>query len=132
MKYLDKLKASITTGDKIKALGDAMNRVGSDKFARGICDYCPVLFLNDDFMKNLDFTKHIINFKNGKLNLKNSDFSKRTITDKYSKCLNYDYDTDIDDKIVSHTRSIFYKICNCDESLYNFVMSFLGFAFVGS
>ena len=129
--YLDNLKASITTGDIHVKFGNALNRVGGDKFTLGICRYCPVLFLNDDFMKNLDFTKHIINFKNGKLNLKNGDFSKRTIIDHYSQCLNYDYDTDIDDKIVSHTRTIFYRICNCDETLYNFVMSFLGYCITG-
>ena len=48
-KYLDNLKASITTGDKLRVLGDALNRVGNDKFTLGICRYCPVLFLNDDF-----------------------------------------------------------------------------------
>ena len=129
--YLENLKSKITDGNKLILLGKSKNRVGNSKFASGIFDYCQELFINDDFMKTLDFTKHIINFKNGKLNLKNGEFSKRTITDIYSKCLNYDYNPDISNDIVAHIRNIFFRICNNDEELNNFVLSFLGYCITG-
>ena len=81
----------------------------------------------NEFFKNLDSVPEVINFKNGCYNLKTKEFRKRNVNDYYTKCLNYDYTEDINIDITNEILKTLRQICNDDEKMFSFMLSFFGY-----
>lgn len=85
----------------------------------------------NDFLQKLDSDKEVINFNNGCYNLKTKEFRKRTNNDYFTKCLNYDYTDKINNKILKEILTTLRQICNDDDEMFNFMMSFFGYSLTG-
>jgi phage/plasmid-associated DNA primase len=87
---------------------------------------------NKIFYKKLESIKNVINFKNGYINLQTGEFNKRVETDYFIKCLDYNYTSEIDEKIRDEIIKIIFKqICNDDEEMFNFMMSYFSYCLTG-
>lgn len=84
-----------------------------------------------DFLEKLDSNTEVINFNNGCYNLKTKEFRKRTNKDYFTKCLNYDYTTEVDKQITNDILKTLRQICNDDNKMFEFMMSFFGYALTG-
>lgn len=84
-----------------------------------------------EFLETLDSDKEVINFKNGCYNLKTTEFRKRTNKDFFTKCLNYDYTDKINNEIMNEILLTLRQICNDEEQMFSFMMSFFGYALTG-
>jgi len=83
------------------------------------------------FLEKLDSDPEVINFKNGCYNLKTKEFRKRNNKDYYTKCLNYDYTEDINIDITNEILKTLRQICNDDEKMFKFMLSFFGYSLTG-
>jgi hypothetical protein len=79
----------------------------------------------------IDDQKHIISFRNGIYDLKENKFRERMREDYISTTLNYDYCPEINQTIIEDIRKKIYTISNCDESLFEFNLSWLGYCLTG-
>ena len=83
--------------------------------------------LSKEQQSKLNTLKNHLNFRNGKLNLKTSEFSERTEDDFVTKYLNYDFQLKPNKEIKSEVTEILKKICNSDDGDYEFITNFLGY-----
>ncbi len=58
-----------------------------------------------------------LNFRNGKLNLKNLEFSERTDKDFITEYLNYDFTPDANSNIVKKVKGILKQICTVTKMI---------------
>jgi phage/plasmid-associated DNA primase len=83
--------------------------------------------LSKEQQEKLNTLDNHLNFRNGKLNLKTSEFSERTEADFVTKFLNYDFQLKPKKEIKSEVTEILKKICNSDDKDYEFITNFLGY-----
>jgi len=126
-KFLDNyiLKNSIILSQKEK------DNLLCDKNIKNIVSNIKKECLNEDIDNLLDSEKHFINFKNGKLNLKTLEFSNRTENDFFSLYLDYDYNNDKIPEIENHIKNMLIPIFNDNESLFQDILTFYGYAITG-
>ena len=129
--HLTSLLNTTQDGLVIQKLGKLLSKISDFKYSKNIYNHCTSMAYDKIFECLIDATRHTINFLNGVLNLKNGEFRIRNITDYYSKCLNYDYSNIVSISIISDIKRIFLRICNNDIKMYNFAMSFFGYAITG-
>ena len=80
--------------------------------------------LSKEQQKKLNTLDNHLNFRNGKLNLKTSEFSERTENDFVTRYLNYDFQIKPNKSIKNEVTDILKKICNSDDGDYNFIRIF--------
>jgi len=90
-----------------------------------------VLCQDKSFVDKLNTDRDTINFKNGILNLKTGKFRKRTEKDFVSKHLSYDYSEEQDIKLINHLATTIRQICNDDEEIFEFNLSWIGYCMTG-
>ena len=118
-----------------KRLSDLITKISNVAKAKKIGESCAYKLYNKEynkkFYKKLESIKNVINFKNGYINLQTGEFHKRVETDYFIKCLDYDYTNEIDEKIRDEIIKIFKQICNDDEQMFNFMMSYFSYCLTG-
>lgn len=115
-----------------KAYTNLINKVGCQQFksntAKSFIEICDV---QQDFDNQLDSNPDVINFTNGLVELKTGIFRKRTSDDKISKTLDYAYSEAINDSELQFIKTTLKRICNDDEELYNFILSWNAYCLTG-
>lgn len=85
-----------------------------------------------------DIRRTVINFKNGYIDLKTKQFHKRKITDYFSKCLEYDYIENEEernkklDEPKKYLKNILKQICNNNNEDYAYILRLLGYSITPS
>jgi P4 family phage/plasmid primase-like protien len=125
--YLNEIKAINTD----KRLIDLIKKCGDKGYSDNISKTIASKIYNKEFLTNLDSDVNVINFKNGFVNLKTGDFSKRTEDDFFSICLDYDYSEEKNNKLITEIKDVLKKICNDDDTLLNFKLSWSGYCLTG-
>ena len=92
-----------------------------------LCGTC----YDKDFISKIDHDKTTINFKNGLLCLKTGEFRKRTRKDYVSKCLNYDYNEETNEKMKATILNLMLKICNDDNTVLEDNLRWFGYCLTG-
>ena len=118
-----------------KRLSDLITKISNVAKAKKIGESCAHKIFdkkyNNIFYGQLESIKNVINFKNGYINLETGEFKKRVETDYFIKCLNYDYTNEIDENITNEIIMIFKQICNDDDKMFDFMMSFFSYCLTG-
>ena len=86
---------------------------------------------NKDFPKLLDIIGHVINFKNGYVNLTNGIFHIRNSQNYFSKSLNYDYNTEKNLKTMEKINKMFFNICNDKKDMSEHMKSICAYSITG-
>ena len=86
-----------------------------------------------NLLKIIDSSRDNINYKNGLLELRTGVFRPRVKTDYISNCLNYNYEIDNKkyQKEIDNINSIFRKVCNNNDELYEFKKDCLAYFLTG-
>jgi phage/plasmid-associated DNA primase len=105
--------------------------IGNKNMSKQISELLSEKIHDPKFYKKLDVRTDVVNFKNGYVDLTNGKFHKRSETDFYSKCLDYDYSEVQNDKVMKEINNIFKNICNDDDNLLKFNFSWLGYCLTG-
>ena len=105
--------------------------IGNKNMSKQISELLSEKIYDSKFYKKLDVRTDVVNFKNGYVDLTNGKFHKRSETDFYSKCLDYDYSEVQNDKVMKEINNIFKNICNDDDNLLKFNFSWLGYCLTG-
>ena len=134
--FTKEIKQEINTMKNLKEISkltSSIKSISSSKGSKGIVDKCIPKFVRHmkDKKIKLDTIRHMINFKNGQLNLKNGEFKSREKSDYVSRTLNYNYEISEDENIKNKIESILKKICNCDKTLYSFILKWLAYCITG-
>jgi len=134
--FTKEIKQEINTMKNLKEISkmtSSIKSISSSKGSKGIVDKCIPKFVRHmkDKKIQLDTARHMINFKNGQLNLKNGEFKSREKSDYISRALNYNYEIAEDENIKNKVELILKRICNCDETLYSFVLKWLAYCITG-
>ena len=81
----------------------------------------------------LDSSRDSINYRNGLLCLRTGIFRKREKSDYISRCLDYDYESNLAkyNKEIAHINTIFKQVCNNSDKLYNFKKECMGYFLTG-
>jgi hypothetical protein len=85
---------------------------------------------NKMFEDKIDSCRHVLNFKNGLLDLRNGKFRNRTREDFVATFLNYDY-ADSSVELKKEIYDIIFNISNSDEELCKFNLSWLSYCMTG-
>ena len=118
-----------------KRLSDLITKISNVAKAKQIGESCAHKIFDKEhnriFYGQLESIKNVINFKNGYINLQTGEFKKRVETDYFIKCLDYDYTNEIDENITNEIIMIFKQICNDDDKMFDFMMSFFSYCLTG-
>ena len=87
-------------------------------------------FNDQEFLKKIGGTPHTIAFNNGLLDLKDGSFRKIEKEDSIVRCLDYDYQPS-NEKDKCAIKKIINQICNDDDNLTEFLLSWLGYCLTG-
>ncbi|ARF10103.1 DNA primase [Indivirus ILV1] len=86
---------------------------------------------SENYWEKLDSCRHEINFKNGIYDLKNAVFRERSREDYVTKCLDFDYTDNVNEKINSEIHKMIFNISNDDLELKEFNLAWLGYCMTG-
>lgn len=79
----------------------------------------------------MDTNAGVLHFNNGKLDLQSGEFKKRTKNDFSTFCLPYDYNTDVNEKVLKYCKKILFQIFNNDEKMNDCLLSQLAYQLTG-
>jgi phage/plasmid-associated DNA primase len=114
--------------ETIKQNNTAIKNIETTTFIKNvIIQVITILTLSPEQISALNTLPNYINFRNGKLNLKDLQFSERTPDDFITEYLDYDYSPDVNVKIQNKIKTVFKQICNNRDEDYNFILSHLGY-----
>lgn len=119
--------------DRVKAskLGKVMNAITKASYIKDIVELLKGRTSDEKFMNIVDRTADFINFRNGKLNLRTGEFSRRDENDFFTKYLDYDYNPEVSQEKKNEVYQIFLRIDNDDEVMTDFDLRFLGYTLTG-
>lgn len=94
--------------------------------------FCGMVF-DRDFTNKLNLDKDHVDFKNGRVNLKDGSFEERIFSDYVTSdfCLDYDYKQESDTGITAKIREYIYHTCNDNKDDYDINMRWLGYCLTG-
>ena len=114
-----------------KRLSDSITKISNVAKAKKIVESCAYKLYNKEYNKNfykkLESIKNLINFKNRYINLQTGELHKRVETYYFIKLLDYNYTSEIDRKIRDKIIRNFIQICNDDDEMFNFMMSYFSY-----
>lgn len=87
--------------------------------------------INKIIYDQLDNIPNVLNFKNGLLDLKTLKFRSRNEDDYFSKCLNYNYNENVDINLIEEIKQALLLNFNNDEDILNDILTFYGYAITG-
>jgi len=111
-----------------KQLTVAIKSIETTTFIKNIVDQISSqLIMTIEEQEKLNTCENCLNFRNGKLDLKTSEFSERTQDDFVTEYLNYDFQLKPNKAIKKEVTEILKQICNSNEDDYDFIMNFLSY-----
>jgi len=114
--------------ETIKQNNTAIKNIETTTFIKNIItQVLTILTLSPEKITGLNTLPNYLNFRNGKLNLRNLMFSDRTPDDFITEYLDYDYSPDVNLGIQQKIKTVFKQICNNRDEDYNFILSHLGY-----
>ena len=124
----DKKLRSDRIRETIRQNNIAIKNIETTTFIKNIItQVITILTLSPEKILALNTLPNYLNFRNGKLNLKDLEFSIRTPDDFITEYLDYDYSSEINIGIQNKIKTVFKQICNNRDEDYNFIMSHLGY-----
>lgn len=117
-----------------KRLTNLIKQIGNKGFSDNVAKVSAMKIYDKYFVNKLDSCKYTFCFKNGTVNLKTGEFSKRTDKDFYARCVDYDYieiEDDEDKKRQKEIKKIFVRLCNDNKSYAKFNLRFLAYCLTG-
>lgn len=134
----NELKKYLVENSKVntdKRLTDLITKIGNVSKSKKVGESASYKIydksFNIEFYKKLESKKNVINFKNGFVNLQTGTFHNRTENDYFIKCLDYDYIKETNKSIELDILQIFKRICNDDEKMFNFMLSWFSYCITG-
>ena len=110
--------------ETIKQNNTAIKNIETTTFIKNIItQVLTILTLSPEKITGLNTLPNYLNFRNGKLNLRNLSFSDRTPDDFITEYLDYDYSPDVNLGIQQKIKTVFKQICNNRDEDYNFILS---------
>ena len=82
------------------------------------------LELTREQQDKLNRLENHLNFRNGKLDLKNGNLSERTQGDFITEYIDYDFQTNPNKKVKTEIITLLKNICNYSEEDFDFITSF--------
>jgi len=114
--------------ETIKQNNMAIKNIETTTFIKNIItQVISTLTLSPEKVSALNTLPNYLNFRNGKLNLKDLKFSVRTPDDFITEYLDYNYSPEVDIGIQNKIKTVFKQICNNRDEDYNFILSHLGY-----
>ncbi len=124
----DKKLRSDRIRETIRQNNTAIKNIETTTFIKNIItQVITILTLSPEKISALNTLPNYLNFRNGKLNLKDLEFSIRTPDDFITEYLDYDYSSEINIGIQNKIKTVFKQICNNRDEDYNFILSHLGY-----
>ena len=124
----DKKLRSDRIRETIRQNNTAIKNIETTTFIKNIItQVITILTLSPEKILALNTLPNYLNFRNGKLNLKDLEFSIRTPDDFITEYLDYDYSSEINIGIQNKIKTVFKQICNNRDEDYNFILSHLGY-----
>jgi phage/plasmid-associated DNA primase len=122
----DKKLRSDRIRETIRQNNTAIKNIETTTFIKNIItQVITILTLSPEKILALNTLPNYLNFRNGKLNLKDLEFSIRTPDDFITEYLDYDYSSEINIGIQNKIKTVFKQICNNRDEDYNFILSHL-------
>lgn len=113
-----------------KQICDKINKLMKIPFIDKLAKNLLLKFDNKDFLNKMNDTKHIVAFQNGIFDLKNGNFRKIEKEDCIANHLDYKYENS-SDVILQDVKNEIKKICNDDDVMVEFMLSWLGYCLTG-
>jgi phage/plasmid-associated DNA primase len=111
-----------------KQISNAIKSIETTTFIKNVVDQiASLLVMTVEEQEKLNTCENCLNFRNGKLDLKTSEFSERTQDDFVTEYLNYDFQPKPNKAIKKEVSDILKQICNSNEDDYDFIMNFLSY-----
>ena len=114
-----------------KDFGKLQKSLGNQDFRKNVASILCSKSFEEGFAAKLDTHRSTMNFKNGILCLETGKFRPRTKDDFVSKCLDYDYTTDVNKKVHKTLLGMIMNIFNDDKVLYETNMAWFGYSMTG-
>jgi hypothetical protein len=112
----------------LKQINIAIKNVETTPFIKNVIEQIIGLsILSREQQEKLNRLDNFLNFRNGKLDLKTMEFSDRTEADFVTEYLNYDFQLKVNKAVKNEVIEVLKKICNSDDSDYDFIMNFLSY-----
>jgi len=111
-------------------IGKLITKTGNDMMLKQVLNNCGELFYDEEFVDRLDNNLNLISFKNGVYDLQKNEFRKRTKEDYLTVCLDYKY-SEVPQKYIDEIKVLVKQICNDDETLCTFMMSWFAYCLTG-
>lgn len=115
---------------RIDKIDNLIKKIGNTSQITSILTKLKRIYFNE----NIEFDKdrEFLHFKNGKLNMKNGEFSERTGKEMCTYCLPYDFnDNDKVKNLCKEVKELFFKCFNNTIHDYNTMMSVLAYELTG-
>ena len=111
-----------------KSIDGAIYKIETTSFIKSVVELIgSMLIMTVEEQEKLNICKNCLNFRNGKLDLRTSEFTARTEDDFITEYLNYDFQPKANKAVKKEVVDILKRICNSEESDYEFIMQFLGY-----
>ena len=121
----------IPDGKRIEKIGQGLKYNTKTNYIREMLEQAKSELTDEKFGAELDSVSNEINFRNGIYDLRQGLFRERTMEDKVSKYLDYEYKEEIDKEKVEEIKKIYLKISNDDKNLREFMFQWQGYCLTG-
>ena len=112
----------------IKQVNTATKNIETTTFIKNVLEQIiSRSILSKEEQEKLERLENHLNFRNGKLNLKNMEFGERSEADFVTEYLNYDFQVKVNKEVKSEVVEVLKKICNSDDDDYEFITNFLAY-----
>ena len=112
----------------IQQISTAIKAIETVTFLKNVIEsIISMKVLSKEEQDKLNRLDNHLNFKNGKLNLKTSEFCDRTKDDFVTEYLDYDFQIKPNKSIKQEVTEVLKKICNSSDDDFDFIMRFLGY-----
>jgi phage/plasmid-associated DNA primase len=116
---------------KVTKITKIMNKCTSYNNIQSVIKLTKPLLKDEYFEAEIDSCRYVINFMNGIYNLKTGIFRERTKEDNITKCLQFNYNESVDNKIKEDIMNVLLRISNDDVDLLEFNLGWLGYCLTG-
>ena len=113
----------------VKQINGAIKSIETMTFLKNVIEsIISMKILSKEQQDKLNRLDNYLNFRNGKLNLKTSEFGPRTEDDFITKYLDYDFELKVNKEIKKEVNDLLKKICNSNDEDFDFIMRFFGYS----
>ena len=128
----DAFQKELTSDDPemITNIGKLIAKIGEDSCMNQIVKNMGIYFYDERFEGDLDSREYLVSFKNGVYDLKTNNFRERKKEDHVTQTLDYCF-KESNEGIVKEIEKTFMNICNDDQVIYKFMMSWLAYCLTG-